>query len=75
MADMHTMTIPPPGWHNQYIEDEAARRDARLESSRVRRFMARAFQGFLIALVITIVVGFLFFMFIAYIQRGINGPE
>ena len=69
------MTIPPPGWHNRYVEDMAARRDARLESSRVRRFMARVLRVLLIVLVITIVLGIIFLLFMGYLQRKINGPE
>lgn len=75
VADIYDMSIPPPGWSSIPIDELDARRQARLESSRVRRFMAKAFRVLLIVLVITIVIGLVLAAVASYMLARINGPE
>ncbi|WP_093180501.1 hypothetical protein [Sanguibacter gelidistatuariae] len=69
------MSIPPPGWYSNYIDEEAARREARLESSRVRRFVAKAFRVLLILVIVAIVIALAFTAFMVYVASQINGFE
>ena len=69
------MSVPPPDWHNRYLDDEAARRAARLDSSRVRRVMAGAVNVLLVLAPVAIVLGIIFLALGAWIMPNINGPE
>lgn len=69
------MSIPPPGWHSHYLDDEADRREARLDASRFRRFMAGVVRALLILLVIAIVMGFILFVLGGYMDAIIVGIE
>lgn len=69
------MSVPPPDWHSHYLDDEAARREARLDSSRVRRVMARAVNVLLVLTLIAIVVGVIVLVLVAWTTPIINGPE
>lgn len=77
-ADIFHMSVPPPGWFNVPVDEDAtARWEAHLESTRARRFMASALRGFRTVLVIVIVIAAWFAVTwsLSFVTQLFHGPE